>query len=301
MPFRPNPSTLAYSENAGISSLAKGTYLLNGDPSTTTLNGPNGPFVLGDRILNTTNGNLWYLSAITVSSGLTSATWTLLQISGGTSSVLPVANGGTGDSSLTAHGVLIGEGTSAVNVTSAGTSGQALVSGGASADPAFGITGVVGGGTGVATLTGLALGSGTSAFTGVTYTAVTAFTPAILINGSATGITYGSRAAFYQQIGSLVFVAGTIVLTSKGASTGAVTLSGLPVASGTNGANYTLNVQFGVVTFSANYTGGFVQVGASGTAGTFLETGSGQTAQTLTDAAIANTSAFYFNGFYGIN
>ena len=49
-----------------------------------------------------------------------------------------VANGGTGASTLTNHGVLIGQGTSAVAATAAGTSGQPLLSGGAGADPAFG-------------------------------------------------------------------------------------------------------------------------------------------------------------------
>lgn len=49
-----------------------------------------------------------------------------------------VANGGTGQASLTIHGVLIGNTTSGVNVTSAGTSGTPLLSGGAGADPAFG-------------------------------------------------------------------------------------------------------------------------------------------------------------------
>lgn len=47
------------------------------------------------------------------------------------------ANGGTGVATLTAHGVLIGEGTSNVAVTSAGLALQPLLSGGASADPSF--------------------------------------------------------------------------------------------------------------------------------------------------------------------
>lgn len=46
-----------------------------------------------------------------------------------------VADGGTGRSTLTAHGVLIGEGTAAIAQTAAGTAGQLLTSGGASADP----------------------------------------------------------------------------------------------------------------------------------------------------------------------
>ena len=50
---------------------------------------------------------------------------------------IAVANGGTGQTSLTVHGVVIGNAGSAVNVTSAGSTGQALISNGASADPTF--------------------------------------------------------------------------------------------------------------------------------------------------------------------
>lgn len=50
---------------------------------------------------------------------------------------LSAARGGTGAVTLAAHGVVIGNGTSAVAVTGAGTAGQALVSNGASADPTF--------------------------------------------------------------------------------------------------------------------------------------------------------------------
>ena len=48
-----------------------------------------------------------------------------------------VANGGTGRSSLTNHGVLIGATTSAITQLSAGTAGQVLQSGGASSDPVY--------------------------------------------------------------------------------------------------------------------------------------------------------------------
>jgi hypothetical protein len=48
-----------------------------------------------------------------------------------------VADGGTGRSTLTIHGVLIGNATSGINATSAGTAGQVLTSNGASADPTF--------------------------------------------------------------------------------------------------------------------------------------------------------------------
>jgi hypothetical protein len=52
-------------------------------------------------------------------------------------STLVVGNGGSGAATFTAHGVLLGNTTSAFNVTGAGTSGQVLTSNGSSADPTF--------------------------------------------------------------------------------------------------------------------------------------------------------------------
>ena len=50
---------------------------------------------------------------------------------------LAVTEGGTGQSTLTAHGVLLGEGTSGIGATSAGTAGQILTSSGAASDPVW--------------------------------------------------------------------------------------------------------------------------------------------------------------------
>lgn len=51
--------------------------------------------------------------------------------------VLEVAAGGTGATTLTSRGVLIGQGSSPIAATAAGTAGQVLRSGGAGADPAY--------------------------------------------------------------------------------------------------------------------------------------------------------------------
>jgi hypothetical protein len=51
-------------------------------------------------------------------------------------SLLPVANGGSGAATLAAHGVLLGQGTSALHVTAVGTNGQMLL-GQSAADPAW--------------------------------------------------------------------------------------------------------------------------------------------------------------------
>lgn len=63
---------------------------------------------------------------------LTAASMTL-----GWTGTLAVSRGGVGVGTLAAHGVLIGNGASAVNVTGAGTAGQVLTSNGASADPTY--------------------------------------------------------------------------------------------------------------------------------------------------------------------
>lgn len=80
-----------------------------------------------------TTGNACFVS------GASACTYSALNLAGGPgwiSGLLPVANGGTGASSLTAHGLLIGESTSAIASTAACTAGQLIFGQGASADPA---------------------------------------------------------------------------------------------------------------------------------------------------------------------
>lgn len=52
--------------------------------------------------------------------------------------VLGVVGGGTGRNTLTAHSLLVGNGTTAPNLVAPSTAGQALISAGAAADPVFG-------------------------------------------------------------------------------------------------------------------------------------------------------------------
>jgi hypothetical protein len=63
-------------------------------------------------------------------------------LSGGTvsglSSAIAVGDGGTGVTTLTANGVLFGNGTSGIQATAVGTSGQVLKSNGSGSAPSFG-------------------------------------------------------------------------------------------------------------------------------------------------------------------
>ncbi len=54
------------------------------------------------------------------------------------------------------------------------------------------------------------------------------FTPGMTINGSAAGITYGSRVGIYTKIGNRCDIIIYVPLTNKGASTGIIQITGLP-------------------------------------------------------------------------
>jgi hypothetical protein len=109
------------------------------------------------KLLNSTNAN-----TVTLQPGVTSSSWALtlpttagtnnyvlttngsgvsswaqVSLTAGVTGTLPVGNGGTGQTTLTIHGVLIGNAAGAISTTSAGTAGQFLVSQGASADPTW--------------------------------------------------------------------------------------------------------------------------------------------------------------------
>ncbi len=102
-----------------LSSLGSGIYKFNGSgiPSLAT---PNTDYVAT---------NVTTLSSLSTVGTITSGTWT--------GSVIGVNYGGTGLTTATAHGVILGNGSSLFHVTSAGTSGQCFTSNGASSDPSF--------------------------------------------------------------------------------------------------------------------------------------------------------------------
>lgn len=60
------------------------------------------------------------------------------------------------------------------------------------------------------------------------------FTPALTFGAGSTGLTYASRSGVATRIGRLVFVQVSIVLSAKGSSTGAATITG-PAIDGAGG------------------------------------------------------------------
>jgi len=161
--------------------------------------------------------------------------------------VVAIANGGTNSTATpTAGGIGYGTGT-AHAYTAVGTSGNALISAGASA-PAFGalaigtanvnISGALtptNGGTGVATLSGLAYGNGTSAFTAATAAQVVGVigTTAVANATTATNQSGGTVSATTGAFSGNVTVTGTGSVTL--ANSGDITASR---SGGTTGVIY---------------------------------------------------------------
>jgi len=200
------------------------------------------------------------------------------------------------------NGVLITSATGIPSILAAGTTGQVMVATTGS-PPTFGTALVAGGGTGATTLTGVLLGNGTSAFSTLTYTSPTSWTPEIQINGSSVGLTYTTQTGSYMQIGSLVFIWMNVFLSAKGASVGNVTISNLPVSTGASGGSQSIAIgkwqSAGVINFS--YLG--LSLNNNSVVGNFfLSAGEGfQTPVNLLNSTININFGINTTGFYVTN
>lgn len=187
---------------------------------------------------------------------------------------LNVAHGGTGLTTVTAHDLLIGNGTGALTLLApSATSGVALISQGAASNPAYGTVVVAGGGTGAVTLTGILTGNGTSA---VTANAVTQH--GVLIGGAsnaasslgvaATGtVLAGSTGADPAFTGSPSVSGSVTAGTGVTATTGDITATAgnLVATAGNlnlNGAASKVNLNVGT---AASASAGTATLGAGGT------------------------------------
>lgn len=229
----------------------------------------------GKRWIDTVNVAEWVLATFSSSQGAVTANWiatgggtaevsTLTGDSGtatpvggnikiaGTSNQITTAGAGSSvtlslsgpytPATYTAHGVLLGEGTSSVvAVAPSATTGVALVSQGAAADPAYGTVVVAGGGTGAVTLTGIVTGNGTSAMTA---NAVTQH-----------GVLLGGASNAASSLG--VAATGTVLAGASGADPA---FTGSPSVSGSVTAGTTLTATLGNITA----TNGNVVLGTTG-------------------------------------
>lgn len=248
-------------------------------------------YPLGKHWIDNVAGNAYVLVSYSPSNGILSASWTLLGAAAGNLNTLttddltvvtPVAGNinlaGTGSlattgsgatatvglTGLTNHNVLLGAGTATITkLAPSATSGVALISQGAAADPAFGTVVVAGGGTGAVTLTGLVTGNGTSAMTAA---AITQFAP--VVGGAA-------NAAASIAVGAT----GQVLVGATGANPA---WSGSPSVSGSLTAATTVTATLGAITAT---NGNLVL----GTAGNKLVITTGSNASVGTSGVMSGT------------
>jgi len=169
-----------------------------------------------------------------VNSGGTALLFAPLSLTATVSGVLTVPNGGTGDSTMTSFGVLIGNGTSAILATQAGSGGQLLVGQTTTSSPAF--TTIVG------DVTFSAAGTATIANNAVTFAKFQTMTGLSVMGVAGTATTNASTIVGTAATVLQVNGAGTGVLFSQinlAATTSTVTGT-LPIANGgTNASVYT--------------------------------------------------------------
>jgi hypothetical protein len=229
------------------------------------------------------------LDTLTGDSGTAVPTAGNIKIAGTTAQVSSVASGSTVTLSLigpytpatyTAHGVLVGEGATSIHATSAGSAGQLLTSGGASADPTWT----------TATFPATAGSTGTILRSdGTNWVASTDTWPNTVVQGDVL-IATGTNV-----VGSLADVATGQVLMSGGVGV-APAYSGSPSVSGSVTAATGLIATTGGITATGtsniNTSGAAVtSIGTGGTGALNLGNATGNTAVTGSLTATATLTA----------
>jgi hypothetical protein len=169
---------------------------------------------------------------------------------------LPVAAGGTNVTSFTANGIVYGNGTSALGVTAAGTTGQVLV-----------------GNTGSAPTWGSLSGSAVTTF----QTSLNGLTPSTATSGAVTlagtlGATSGGTGLTSYTTGDIIYASATNTLAKLPIGTAGQVLSvasGIPswAASTSSGVSFTVTdftATASQTTFTVTYTVGLVEVYRNG-------------------------------------
>ncbi len=126
----------AASTSANAVLIASTTNSVHGDSKAQFDDGGIGPYVWSEGLLHGTSGNYVVSPSSTLGTNI-SFQLTQAGVPSFPRSPLGVASGGTGATTLTIHGVLLGETQGAIVATTAGSSGQLLI-GSTGADPAFG-------------------------------------------------------------------------------------------------------------------------------------------------------------------
>jgi hypothetical protein len=117
--------------------------------------------------------------------------------------------------------------------------------------------------------------------------------PTVAFGGASVGVTYGTRFINWTRIGNRVFVNGSITLTAKGSSTGAVTITGLPFSAAAVGGSMAFS-------YFEDLASGIAPYGTAASTTIVLRKGGATTIASMTDADFTNTTRLDFGGVYQV-
>jgi hypothetical protein len=121
--------------------------------------------------------------------------------------------------------------------------------------------------------------------------------PTITFGGGSTGITYGAQAGHYVVIGKMVFYSISLVLTSKGSSTGVALINNLPFTASSGATFFPASLRISVMTSGVGDTMLYGAVNGSATTLRLDKIATGNVTQ-LTDADFTATSQVFITGSY---
>jgi hypothetical protein len=125
--------------------------------------------------------------------------------------------------------------------------------------------------------------------------------PDLQINGSSTGITYTTQDGRYVKLGNMVFIWGTVFLSNKGASVGAISISNMPFAVTSDGARKSIGVSEFDQWTAAGYSALNFRFTNGSTVSPLIKSGSGVPVATVANTEITNTFQIKFSGMYMVN
>jgi hypothetical protein len=195
-------------------------------------------------------------------------------------------NGGA----LTAHGVLVGEGSSPINAL-VGAANELLQ--GTSGDPAW---------TATPTVSSITLNNGAPGEVALQHNAAGTWTPAIVGSTTAGAFTYVNQIGNYVRIGNLVTVWARVAISAvTTAPSGNLQVNGLPFVSANNGAlSYPLSLgAISGITLSSGNTQYGARVQQQGSNFVLMvQTGSGAGASPIPAGNAGSSTAIELGGSY---
>jgi hypothetical protein len=125
------------------------------------------------------------------------------------------------------------------------------------------------------------------------------WTPVVTYGGASVGVTYTTQQGRYEKIGRRLFFSLYVQLSSKGSSTGNMSITGLPVASAASGVltSHSISVIANSVGATVGDTALSADIAAGSTGVRAFKEVAGFATQ-LTDADCTNTSRFIITGHY---